>query len=175
MTSILKVDNIQNASGTPYNFIKQVKSDSYNGNMALTLDTRVDIPNLSLSITPSSTSSKILIMVNLSYGGTVANVYGSGFLMRDSTDIAIGTGATGSRLNVTLGMDLANIDAEKYKLRLASMTFLDAPATTSSITYKVQVRHSSGGTMYMNRSGFDANADYGTRGISTLTIMEVAG
>lgn len=175
MTSIIKVNNIQNSSGTAYNFIKQVKSDSYNGNMALTIDTRVDIPNLSLSITPSSTSSKILIMTNLSYGCTAANLYASGFLMRDSTDIALGSGATGNRLNISFPMDMSGYSTEVYKLRQASMTFLDEPSSTSAITYKVQVRHSTNGTMYMNRSGSDSNADYGTRGISTLTIMEVAG
>lgn len=175
MTSIIKVNNIQNSSGTAYNFIKQVKSGAYTDVMSLTVDQRTDIPNLSLAITPSSTSSKILVMANISYGGSDANLYGSGFLMRDSTDIGVGTTATGSRQNVSFGMDFGNGSLETYKLRTASGMFLDSPSTTSSVTYKVQVRHNQNGTMYINRSGQDANADYGLRGISTLTIMEVAG
>lgn len=175
MTSIIKVNNIQNSSGTNYNFIKQVKSDSYTDTMSLTVDQRTDIPNLSLAITPSSTSSKILIMAFVSYGGSNANLYGSGFLMRDSTDIGVGTTATGDRQNVSFAMNLTGYSAETYKLQTSSMTFLDDPQTTSSITYKVQAYHASNGIMYINRSGSDANADYGLRGISTLTIMEVAG
>ena len=153
----------------------QVKSGSYNESLSLSVDTSTDIPNLSLDITPSSTSSKILICASICYGGTNANNYGCGFLMRDSTDIGIGSGATGNRQNVSFGMDLSGASTETYKLRTASLTFLDSPSTTSSITYKVQIRHNVNGTMYINRSGQDSNADYGLRGISTLTVMEIAG
>ena len=54
------------------------------------------------------------------------------------------------------------------------MTFLDSPSSTSALTYKVQARVDANGTMYINRPGNDANADYGSRGISTLTVMEIA-
>ena len=158
-----------------YNFIKQVKSGAYTDTMACTLDQRVDIPNLSLTITPSSTSSKILIMASVCFGGTEANNYGSGYVMRDSTDVAVGTSATGNRQNVSFPLNLAGAGYVTYKLHQNSVTFLDSPNTTSSITYKVQVRHDTDGTMYINRSGTDSNADYSHRGISTLTIMEVAG
>jgi len=155
--------------------VLQVKSGMYNGHMALTLDTRVDIPNLALTITPLSTASRVLIMTTLCYGCTATNLYASGFLMRDSTDIGLGTGATGSRLNVSFPMDMSGSSTEIYKIKQGSMTFLDDPATTSAITYKVQVRHHVNGTMYMNRSGQDSNADYGNRTISTFTIMEIGG
>lgn len=155
--------------------ILQVKSGTYDGQMTLTENTRTDIPNLSLPITPSSTSSKILVSSSICYGCTGTNLYASAFFMRDSTDIGIGTGATGNRLNISFPMDMSGHTNEVYKLRQASMTFLDSPSTTSTITYKVQVRHAVNGTMYINRSGQDSNADYGTRGISTFTIMEVAG
>ena len=153
----------------------QVKSGSYNETLSLSVDTRTDIPNLSLDITPSSTSSKILVSSSICYGCTAANLYASAFFMRDSTDIGIGTGATGNRLNISFPMDMSGYSTETYKLRTASLTFLDSPSTTSTITYKVQVRHAVNGTMYINRSGQDSNADYGTRGISTFTIMEIAG
>ena len=175
MTSIIKVNNIQNSSGTNYNFIKQVKSGSYTDTMSLTVDQRTDIPNLSLSITPSSASSKILIMASVCYGSTHINNYGSGYIMRDSTDIAVGTTATGNRQNVSFPLNLVGAGNETYKLHQSSVTFLDSPNSTSAITYKVQVRHDVDGTMYINRSGTDSDADYGHRGISTLTIMEVAG
>ena len=138
----------------------QTKSAAFTDTMSLTIDTRTDVTNLSLAITPSTTSSKILVMANISYGGSDANLYGSGFLMRDSTDIGVGTTATGSRQNVSFGMDFGNGSLETYKLRTASGIFLDSPSTTSSVTYKVQVRHNVNGTMYINRSGQDSNADW---------------
>ena len=154
--------------------VLQTKSAAFTDTMALSVDTRTDITNLSLDITPSSTSSKILVLANVCYGGSNNNLYGSGFLVRDSTDIGVGTTATGSRQNVSFGMDFGNGSLNEYKLRTASGMFLDSPSTTSSVTYKVQVRHNVNGTMYINRSGQDSNADYGCRGISTLTIMEIA-
>ena len=155
--------------------IINVKSASYTDAMSLTTDVRTDIPNLSLTITPSSVNSKILVMAHVSYGGSDANNYGSGYLMRDSTDIGVGTTATSNRQNCSFAMNLTGYTNETYKLNTSSMTFLDSPATTSLLTYKVQARHDINGTMYINRSGSDSDADYGLRGISTLTIMEIGG
>ena len=155
--------------------IINVKSASYTDVISLTTDSRTDVPNLSLTITPSSVNSKILVMAFISYGSTDANNYGSGYLMRDSIDIGVGTTATGNRQNCSFAMNLTGYTNEIYKLDTSSMTFLDSPSTTSSITYKVQARHDINGTMYINRSGSDADADYGLRGISTLTIMEIGG
>ena len=173
--STLKVDNIQTSSGTTYNFIKQVKGASFTDTMTLTTDQRTDVTNLSIDITPSSTSSKMLIMASVCYGSTDANVYGSGYLMRDSTDIGVGTTATGNRQNVSFPLNMSGAGYEANKLYQHSITFLDSPNTTSQITYKVQVRHDINGTMYINRSGSDSISDYAHRGISTLNIMEVAG
>ena len=173
--STLAVETIENLSGTSYNFIKQVKGASFTDTMTLTVNQRTDVTNLSIDITPSSTSSKILIMASVCYGSTDANVYGSGYLMRDSTDIGVGTTATGSRQNISFPLSMSGAGNEAYKVYQHSITFLDSPNTTSQVTYKVQVRHDVNGTMYINRSGSDANDDYGHRGISTLNIMEVAG
>ena len=154
----------------------QVKSAVFTDVLAISsADTRTDITNLSLTITPSSTSSKILVNTHISYSGSSNNLYGSGYLMRDSTDIGVNTTATGSQFNVSFGLELVGQTNETYKLRNSSMTFLDSPSSTSALTYKVQARVDANGTMYINRTGADANADYGSRGISTLTVMEIAG
>ena len=155
--------------------VLQVKSATFDDVLAISsADTRTDITNLSLSITPSSTSSKILVNTHISYGGTDTNLYASGNLLRDSTPIGVNTTATGNQLNISFGMELTGQANETYKLRNSSMTFLDSPSTTSAITYKVQARLDANGTLYINRDGQGANADYGSRGISTLTIMEIA-
>ena len=186
--STLTVQNIQGSSSSSNTInvasghtlhapghVLQVKSAAFTDVLAISsADTRTDITNLSLSITPSSTSSKILVNTHISYGCSDVNLYGSGYLMRDSTDIGVNTTATGNQFNISFGLDLTGQNNETYKLRNSSMTFLDSPSSTSALTYKVQVRVNSNGTLYINRPGVDANADYASRGISTLTIMEIA-
>ena len=54
--------------------VLQTKSAAFTDTMALSVDTRTDITNLSLDITPSSTSSKILVLANVCYGGSNNNL-----------------------------------------------------------------------------------------------------
>jgi len=56
---------------------------------------------------------------------------------------------------------------------LNSIIFLDSPATTSATTYQIQMLARSG-TMYVGRSGNDADASYSARSASFITAIEVA-
>jgi hypothetical protein len=55
------------------------------------------------------------------------------------------------------------------------MNFLDSPATTSSTTYKLQILSDNASTIAINRNVRDDNAAYDPRGVSTITVMEIAG
>jgi hypothetical protein len=55
-----------------------------------------------------------------------------------------------------------------------NITFLDSPSTTSSTTYKIQGKVQNTATFVINRGMDDPNADYGLRGASSITAMEVA-
>ena len=150
--------------------ILQVVSVTKTDVATTTSQTWADISGLSVSITPSSSSSKILILYNF-YGG---NNGGGGFikLVRNSTDIAIGTAATGSQLNVTVG-NYFNADVNT-SVNMGG-TFLDSPASTSSVTYKAQYRIGTlGGTLAINRNPSNADAPYTGIGTSTITLMEIA-
>jgi hypothetical protein len=130
-----------------------------------------DITGLSVSITPSSNSNKILVIYDLNAGHSgTGNV--SGFrLMRDSTAIAIGD-ASSSRGRWT-NASMTFHSNTNNTVRSVGMTFLDSPATTSATTYKVQFYNASG-TIYINRDGEDIdNAGHG-RGVSTITVMEIS-
>ena len=83
-------------------------------------------------------------------------------IVRDSTDIGIGDSGNGDR--VTTGATTNATRGEGI-----SMKFLDSPATTSSITYKIQVSTAGGGTLDINTR----SANYGA--ISTITVTEIAG
>ena len=90
----------------------------------------------------------------------------------------MGVGDTsGSRESVLSGFGL-DPDAGAtytYVLYNAGGSFLDSPASTSAQTYKVQFgATNTATTTYINRNVDDANANYSLRGISTITVMEIA-
>ena len=129
---------------------------------------------ISLDITPSATSSKILIMslVNISQS-TSSTMHVQ--LLRDSTVINISTDKKSSQLE-----DMNNIRfqaATPYGNALyhAPQHFLDSPNTTSQITYKLRgtLGASYSGTYWINRSNDDNDADYSARNPSNLTALEI--
>ena len=134
-----------------------------------------DVTGLSLAITPSSTSSKILMQVNISV--TSNERYAGVRLRRGSTDIAFGD-ADGIRQQVTVGVDSNQDETHNiHVMRNSSASYLDSPNTTSATTYKVQVGniHSAGAIIYVNRVPSSDNGNYNIRGVSTITLMEIAG
>lgn len=150
--------------------ILQVVQDTKTDTFSTTSTSFVDVTGLSVNITPSSVSSKILVLASLSLGND--GTHCSARMMRDSTAIAIGDTA-GSRIRATWHASppsTADIDSK-------NMTWLDSPATTSTTTYKIQVAvpNSSSYNVYVNRASNDSDAAYQSRVVSTITVMEVAG
>lgn len=134
------------------------------------------ITNCQATITPKSTSSKIFISANISYGGA-SNTYGAARLVRGSTAIGIGDAAS-TRERITSPLEMDNEpNTVAAKLSSAAMTFLDSPATTSATTYKIEVWNDSiiGGPVYINRTATDSTSSFYFRGVSTITVMEIAG
>ncbi|AAX44217.1 tail fiber protein [Prochlorococcus phage P-SSP7] len=132
-----------------------------------------DISGMSIAITPSSTSSKVLVMVDMRLS-TNTNRNITYRLMRGSTVIYVGDSA-GSRTQATGSMRLT--DDAKYDMQSETAIFLDSPSTTSATTYKVQwtqTYSSSGESMYINRSYVDNDVDDRNRCASSITVQEVA-
>jgi len=146
--------------------VVQVKSTFKSDTFTTTSTSFVDVTGLSISITPTSASNKILVLVtaNLSQINTAVMF---GRLVRGSTDIAIGD-AAGSRTRTTL-----NMYANAGIATTAQMTFLDSPATTSATTYKLQIALNAASTGYVNRNETDTDAAAQSRTVSTITVMEV--
>ena len=134
----------------------------------------VDITGLSVSITPTRSDSKILVMYDLCWG--INDGHGSMRLMRDSTPIKIGDAAS-NRTRATGHWHEGNNSGDQYDIVQHSGTFLDEPATTSSTTYKLQVGspNSASYQVYINRSGHDSDSAWEARTCSTITVMEVSG
>lgn len=131
------------------------------------------LTGLSASITPSSTSSKILVVVSVegaTSGGTT-NSIGGFRVMRDSTAIGVGD-AAGSRKQST---GLISTQGQSATATVSNTkSILDTPSSTSAITYSVEVIVAAA-TLFINRLQLDTDAAAIQRPISTITLMEVSG
>ena len=132
-----------------------------------------DITGLSIAITPSSSSSKILVMYNVNMANGADRGHGYLRLHRDTTNIGSAASA-GSRTTAISVVNTGNAG----QMQCVSGTFLDSPSTTSATTYKLLGASNPAGpsTTFINRSERDNDAaDYDGRGSSSITIMEIAG
>ena len=135
----------------------------------------VDITGLSVSITPTSASSKILLLAQVNAVLSTNGLYAGFEFVRGSTKIGAGDNE-GNRVGMTASGVTSSNAATNANIT-THMTFLDTPSTTSSTTYKVRIRNGSSLSrdVYVNRSIDDFNtlAD-SWRTICTITAMEVA-
>ena len=124
-----------------------------------------DVTGLSVSITPSSTSNKVLVFATVMHAGASGQ---ETFLkiVRDSTDIYVGD-AAGSRLR----MSTSGRTGTAAQQAQAAMMFLDSPSTTSSTTYKIQAGAEGTQTVYINRSENDGDNSTIARTASQITVM----
>ena len=156
------------SAGTVLQVVSTTKTDTF----STTSSSFVDITGLSLSITPTSATSKILIIVNAIGGsGGSAGSLCTFRLMRNSTAINIGNAEAGYTQASVGGM---RVPLDTNASWLVPMSFLDSPATTSATTYKIQ-GSIEGNTLRINSTGSDASsAQWSYRGASTITVMEIA-
>jgi len=164
MSSILKVDQIQLSNGnTPTagdlglnttGSVLQVQHHIKSGQVVVS-DTAGDTTVFSGSITPTSASSKILILMS-------HNIYTSGIISSGSFGEKILRGST----EIYNKSEVWYVSNTLDMFEAWSTNFYDSPSTTSSITYNYQLQPSSGrGVLKYNRGG----------GNATMTLMEIAG
>ena len=160
--------NLSFAASNPSSAVVQVKSTTKSDTFTTTSATMTDITGLSVSITPTSASNKVLVFFVVNGSGAVGSTQGYLQLVRDSTAIAIGDAAS-NRSRVTANLGSVDVGS----LENGQCVFLDSPATTSATTYKVQTKRGDSGTVYINRTENDADNGNRSRSISSITVMEV--
>ena len=156
-------------TGSVLQVVQTVKTDTF----TTTSTTYTDVTGISVSITPTSATSKILVFANLNASVTAADNYFAFQLVRGSTAISIGDTA-GSRTVGSVGSALINGTGSGNYILPMAINFLDSPATTSATTYKIQGLVQSGQTLVLNRSGTDSDAVFGIRTASSITVMEIS-
>ena len=131
--------------------VLQVVQESDSTQLSTTSTSLVDV-GLSASITPSSSSNKVLIIVD-AQGQMGSNTGWGNSIVKGSTAIF----QTNNYSNYDSGATQTNTRS--------SYCYLDSPSTTSATTYKLQVRVYNPGTVLMNESSNP----------TTMTLMEIAG
>ena len=179
--SQIKVNSIVPVAGAPTGGgggIIQVKQTLKTDTFSSTSTGTHDITGLSVTITPTSSSSKILVLCDLC-GHTHNGMGGAPQMKRtisgSSTTIGLAD-AAGSRSRSSFSGNLYTTDASgaNFLILSSNTKILDSPNTTSQITYQAQLVQISTAFYCINRSEFDTdNNDY-TRGVSNITVMEVS-
>ena len=131
-----------------------------------------DISGLSVSITPTTNTNKILVSYRVAMASTKGLYNTFMRIVRDSTAIGIGD-ATGTRPRVTSYRPTGPTAWNDYEIVHHANTFLDSPATTNATTYKLQWTDSYGQTFYLNRSINNGDGKYYPTQMSQITVMEV--
>ena len=181
--STLTVQNIQgsSSSGNKINVasghvlqapghILQVKQAQFLGNYNFSDASYQDITDLTLSITPSSTSNKILAKCILCASANSNQRFGVR-IVRDGSMIFTPT----SLSNRTAAHVFGDGAGSNKPTMPSVIELLDAPSSTSSLTYKVQAFCEASSTLYINsvQTWSDDATKFGA--VSTLTLMEIAG
>ena len=129
--------------------------------------TWTDVTDMSLSITPSSSSNHVLVSFDWAFSGD--QNYTQFRIYRGSTLIYVGDSSPDGQQSA--GSYLTNTVIYVSCVR-SSVFFRDSPSTTSPVTYKMQMYKEGSQNSYINRS-FNTGS-YTGRTASSITLMEVA-
>lgn len=155
------------APGHVVQIVQVVKTDAFTTSSA----TPVDITGMSASISPTSSNSKVLVHVDLKWS---INGHGDIYLLKNGTKIYYGD-LYGVQSQASLHGYGSGSYGTDYGLCYGGIEYLDSPATTSSVTYKLQagVPYSSSYTIAVNYLRPNENYVYNARLASTITLMEI--
>ena len=156
------------STGQILQVVSTTKTDTFSSGHTATW---TDVTGLSASITPASTSNKILVLVNINSASDVNSNNNFFRLVRGSTAINIGDSG-GSRVQASAHIAVKNSTVQQ----MSSFSFLDSPSSSSATTYKIQFQtgNAGGGGVRINRGYTDTDATSRARTTSTVTLMEVA-
>ena len=175
--SELRTNRIVPKDGLPagaFGGIIQVKQSVLTTSAAIATGHNFTDSGLAVTITPTRSDSKILVMSDITCG--LSNGYGGCLrLIRNSTHIYKGD-ANGNRPIVTKWFCDHKGASETYSTYFPHFEFIDEPSTTSAVTYKIQLAAYSSVVVYVNRShSFQAGGTYDGCQASSITAMELSG
>ena len=166
VTGLTALPDSAMSSGSIIQVVSTTKTDAF----STTSTSYTDVTGLSLNITPSSSSNKVLVDFVIACGNN-ASTQNRFQLVRQvsSSDTVINASAMDSSTAMFAVEAEGNLN--NYNRVQVIYRFLDSPNTTSQVNYRLRtLMYSSSYTQYVNRAGYSTN----TIGSSTLTAQEVA-
>ena len=147
-----------------------------------TARTYYDVPDQNVTITPTSNTSKVLISFHqLGEFNPSTHVFNWALergISGGATTLIQGDIGSDTNKSAVFTESLINyFNDNDTTLEIAHCSnYLDSPATTSAVTYKLKIRTHENitGTYYYNRTVLDNNANHSERGLSWITVMEVS-
>jgi hypothetical protein len=160
---------LRGSGQVPVQVIQTVKTDTF----TTTSSAFVDVTGVSATITPTSASNRVLVTIT---GGASSagptNGFGYGVVVRNSTEIAIGD-ARGSAQRASFDLSNANAGNIQDYAKTFCITFLDSPATTSAVVYKLQAKATVNNLVI---GGSASTSDGNRSNLPTIiTVMEISG
>ena len=129
----------------------------------------VDV-GLTATITPTSTTSKILVQFTTITGNGTAGWTTWTRLMRGSTPLSVSTAGAGGRNGTTF-----TITGSSAGVAGTGFIHLDSPSTTSATTYKLQLASEGSSVGSLNRRGDGSASNSADGGSSSITLTEIQG
>ena len=151
------------ASAMPAGSVIQVVSNFITAAFSTTATSPTNVTGFNVTITPSSTNNKILLLAVL-HGNNTATGFFTQYT-RNGTVLTVGDTTPQVANGLTYEAGGSTQESTTYML-------LDSPSSTSALTYQGQVWGAGSGTTYINRS---PNGTGSGGAVSTITVMEIAG
>jgi len=175
--SQLKVNSIVPVGGLPsgataggiIQTVSTVKKDTLTVDVAS--QNAYDFTGFNVAITPTTNSSKILIMatVNVGWSSTMP------FFMQLMVNGSVCTDAVGDAAGNRVRSSMGGFQGHTSGIETVNLSFVHSPASTSTQTYNLAFRHDSSQTknLAINRSSGDGDSAQGGRFASSLIAMEM--
>ena len=172
--ALTKIGDAGMPAGAVLQVLQAVKTDTF----STTSGTFVQVSDLTVTITPSSASNKILISGSIALSST----YFAGHcgLFQDGTEIGLADAASNRGRSLFNFIEDDTTQDTHGKMSIVTRELLVSPNTTSAITFDIRAArrfdNQQTPTTYINRSVPDRDTvSYDFRFISTLTVREIAG
>jgi hypothetical protein len=137
----------------------------------------VNVTGLGVTITPASSSNKILIILDIKVGAGHEDAAFAGRLLRDLGGVNItqiySGNASSNRTDASFGTSRQSGNAGYDIIQDRQAVFLDSPNTTGAALYRVEVRGNNGRDTLINRTYDDSDDNDTPRVASSITVMEV--
>ena len=159
-------------AGIGSNVVQTVKTDTF----TTTSTSFTDVTGLTATITPSSNTAKILVIAQVNWTN-LATVNLTGYFLRlngGGADTYVGDAASNRVRAAAYNFQNDGSFQMSNAQQASTLVFLSSPATAAAVTYAVQARTATSGSVIVNRNGSDTDSVQFGRTASSIAVIEVA-